>query len=227
MNEYSTPDFEMINKEVAESISTLRRHGLNINIGSDFLKKLDPYFLFDGDDGLFKSILPSVKNYFEYGCGKSTEYVYKNTTANIYAVDTSKEWVGKVRNIANDNQVQRLHVNWVDVGELGDWGTPVSFAKRANFIQYANSPWNSGVAPDLILIDGRFRVYCFLTSVYNAPLGTKILFDDYMNRPEYHVAEEFLDIREICGRQALFVVNEIAKKSVTQEVVDEFKNVVG
>ena len=36
------------------------------------------------------------------------------------------------------------------------------------------------LVPDLILIDGRFRVCCFLSSLKYGNVGTKILFDDYL-----------------------------------------------
>jgi hypothetical protein len=55
------------------------------------------------------------------------------------------------------------------------------------------------------LVDGRFRVCCFLTSLKYAEPGTKIIFDDYFNRPQYYLVEEYLKPVEKCNRQALFV----------------------
>ena len=43
--------------------------------------------LFDGDDYLFKKYIKNCDIYFEYGVGKSTNYVIKNTKAKIVAVD--------------------------------------------------------------------------------------------------------------------------------------------
>ena len=37
---------------------------------------------------------------FEYGCGKSTEFVYKYTKASIHAVDTSIDWVNRLKRLA-------------------------------------------------------------------------------------------------------------------------------
>ena len=86
--------------------------------------------------------------------------------------------------------------------------------------------WLKEISPDLVLIDGRFRVFCFLTTVKLAPVGTKILFDDYINRPLYHVVEEFCEKIETCGRQALFEVSQSAKKKVTDETLTTFQNVI-
>ena len=57
------------------------------NFFSKYIKKNEPKInssiennvLFDGDDYLFKSLTSNVKTYFEYGCGKSTEYMYNNS----------------------------------------------------------------------------------------------------------------------------------------------------
>lgn len=41
------------------------------------------------------------------------------------------------------------------------------------------------------MIDGRFRVACFLYSLLCAETGTVILFDDYSLRFRYHLVEDF------------------------------------
>ena len=37
-------------------------------------------------------------------------------------------------------------------------------------------------------------------------VGTKIIFDDYVNRPHYHFVEKYVSRINECGRQCLFVV---------------------
>ena len=198
------------------------------DISMEFKKNnLEKNILFDGDDTLFKNLISQVKIYFEYGCGKSTEYMYKKSNASIFSVDTSKEWAAKTLNLSKDSNHLRLNVKWIDVGDVADWGYPTSFKKKQNFVKYANWFWSFRLKPDLVVIDGRFRVLCFLTSIKFAPIGTKIIFDDYTNRPFYHIAEEFLKIKDICGRQALFEVNEGSKKLIDESVILEFRNVIG
>lgn len=159
--------------------------------------------LFDGDDDLFKRTLAAAVNYAEYGCGKSTVWVAKNTTASIHSVDSNLHWIELVRKRIGDRAAD---LRWVDCGPLGDWGAPISFQKRENFKEYAQWAWSGDIKPDTILIDGRFRVCCFLTSLKFADEGTRILFDDYTNRPHYQIAEEFVPRHETCGRQCLFIV---------------------
>ena len=75
----------------------------------NFTKKRSSISLFDGDDHLFKEILLNVDTYGEYGCGASTEWVFKNTNANIYSVDSSKIWANKVKEISKkSNKI----INW-------------------------------------------------------------------------------------------------------------------
>ena len=198
------------------------------DISIKFIKNnLENNILFDGDDALFKNLISEVKTYFEYGCGKSTEYMYKKSNASIFSVDTSKKWAAKTLNLSKDSNRERLNVKWIDVGDVADWGYPISFEKKQNFVKYANWFWEFGLKPDLVVIDGRFRILCFLTSIKFASIGTQIIFDDYTNRPFYHVAEDFLKIKNTCGRQALFEVDKRSKKLVDESVISEFKNVIG
>jgi hypothetical protein len=226
MADYISPDFESRELAISSAISQLKRHGININLPEQLQKTIQAHTLFDGDDGLFKDIIKNTDTYFEYGCGKSTEFVCKYTNASIYAVDTSRDWVNSLQGLVSTSAPGRVNLNWVDVGEVADWGYPKSFERRENFKVYAQLMWLSKISPDLVLIDGRFRVFCFLTSIKCAPVGTKILFDDYMNRPFYHVVEEFCERIDACGRQALFEVSKSAKSKVTDEILSTFQNVI-
>lgn len=226
MADYIFPDFESQELAISSAISQLKRHGININLPEQLQKKIQAHTLFDGDDGLFKDIIKNTNTYFEYGCGKSTEFVCKCTNASIYAVDTSRDWVNRLQGLVITTAPGRINLNWVDVGEVADWGYPKSFERRENFKVYAELMWLEKISPDLVLIDGRFRVFCFLTSIKFAPVGTKILFDDYMNRPFYHVVEEFCERIDTCGRQALFEVSKSAKSKVTDEILSTFQNVI-
>jgi hypothetical protein len=44
------------------------------------------------------------------------------------------------------------------------------------YLQHGN------VKPDLVLINSRFRLACFMHSLLAADPGTPLLFDDYTNR---------------------------------------------
>ena len=157
--------------------------------------------LFDGDDTLFKEEVLNASIYGEYGVGESTSWVLNHTACKVIAVDTSLSWVKAVQNIDN-----RLNIHYANLGEVGAWGRPKSYTRRNFFPDYTDFIWNQADKPDVVLIDGRFRVCCFLTSLKFAEEGTRIIFDDYINRPHYHVVEQYVPRVRECGRQCLFIV---------------------
>lgn len=162
--------------------------------------------LFDGDDDLFKRLIKDTRIYAEYGCGASTIWVAKSSNCRIYSVDSSSQWIQIVENECGSKNRPTLHL--ADLGPVGAWGRPVGYEKAHNFDDYTDWIWTNTQKPDLVLIDGRFRICCFLTCLLNGKSGTKIIFDDYVNRPLYHFVERYVKPIEKCGRQALFVIPE-------------------
>lgn len=179
----------------------------------EFLKKVNFLFkkedqLFDGDGTLFKELLLNADCYGEYGVGQSTLYVNDNSECNIIAVETSKQWFNKISSKVDKN---KLIIEHIDLGEVGDWGRPKSYKKRDNIKLYISSIWKHDLKPNLILIDGRFRVACFLFSLINAKEGSVIIFDDYVSREYYYVVEEVIKPNMFCGRQAIFIKKDFNK----------------
>ena len=175
--------------------------------------------LFDGDDYLFKQYLINCNIYFEYGVGASTRWVLENTKTKIISVDTDEKWINT---IDVSDKGSRVKLNWINLGDLGNWGRPKSYVYRDRFIDYISNVWSFNEKADVTLIDGRFRVACFLYSLINAKINSLIIFDDYNNRPYYHIVEEIVPIYKICGRQALFKVPKFFNKKSAQKLLDNF-----
>ena len=174
--------------------------------------------LFSGDDLFFKDLASRSSCYFEYGGGESTCWVLSNSKATVVTVDTSRSWLKEIERSV-DFDILRWRPIHVNVGDLEEWGRPVGFKFRSRFLYYACAPWRTRLEPDFILIDGRFRVCCFLASLVSARPGTIIIFDDYVDRSQYHVCEEFLRPIDTIGRQAIF---EVPKKfDDTSGIYDE------
>jgi len=177
-------------------------------------------YLFNGDDKLFKQEIKGVSYYGEYGMGRSTIWVARNTQIKkIFSVDTSKVWIDKVKSNIDANI---LEAKWVNLGRLEKWGWPVDYSKRKNILSYVKSIWLQGKKPQLVLIDGRFRVACFLYSLTAGTPGTKIIFDDYIDRPRYHLVEEFVKRSETCGRQCVFIIPEELDKVEVIDLMNQF-----
>jgi hypothetical protein len=178
--------------------------------------------LFDGKSDLFEKALKSATVYGEYGLGTSTKFVLNNTNLNIISCDTAQEWVQQFSQM-NPN---RLKVEYVNVGSVSDWGYPVGYSKRDQFHKYYESIWTNHEKPDLVLIDGRFRVACFCYSLLYSNPGCQIIFDDYVERPQYHVVEELVSPAEVSERQALFITPHNFDRQIATEMLNSFKFVM-
>ena len=182
--------------------------------------------LFDGDRALFERCLSNSSVYGEYGCGASTRWVLENTSIPLLGVDTDQNWI---RSIDPENRYEdRLNLHWVDLGEVRAWGRPVGYGHAHRFHVYTNWIWEQDRQPDTILIDGRFRVCCFFTTILNAEEGASIIFDDYVGRRHYHIVEEFVPPAEMCGRQCLFRVPERKRldTAAIRTMIDNFRYVM-
>lgn len=107
---------------------------------------------------------------------------------------------------------RRFYPVHAKIGKTKEFGYPVDNSEWTRYPLYALAAWNlcfeKGISPDVVLIDARFRVSCFLVSLSMANPGTFLLFDDYTDRPQYHVVEKLVKPMETHGRLAKFVVPE-------------------
>lgn len=158
--------------------------------------------------------LKKAHTYLEFGMGGSTNLAAYLGVPHIFSTDSAPEWIASVsQNIAKLNSpsksIQLMHA---DLGEIGEWGHPKGSEKIYNWPSYFHGAWKAvrakGLDPDTVLIDGRFRVACFLYSLVNLKPGVTIMWDDYLYRPEYHVVEEILKPYRYADDMAFFEVPE-------------------
>lgn len=158
----------------------------------------------------FERYAAAAHCYIEYGAGGSTLHAVRMGVRHVVSVDSSKDWIDAVdKHLPSGAQVDLLYCN---IGQVGAWGHPASNEGVNAYHAYMVAPWKivqeKLLDPQLIFIDGRFRVACFLYSLVCASSGTTILFDDYMTRKHYHVVEEFCPRRGNFGRMAVFCVEK-------------------
>jgi hypothetical protein len=177
----------------------------------------------------FSNTLGKASIYLEYGSGGSTKAAARcQSITSITSVESDPDYVEK--HVLDDQQVQesvasgRLKFILVDIGPTGDWGRPKDRSKTHLWPNYALSPHMHGPKPNLILIDGRFRVACSLVSMMQAPEAV-LLIHDYTVRREYHLLERFLTITDTvdtlvcCRRSDNF--NELKAKKIIQKYLYE------
>jgi hypothetical protein len=154
----------------------------------------------------FDELLTDTGFLLEYGSGGSTLRAVKAGVSRVMTVDTDAEWLTLVAEqcAGFPTHLELIHC---DLGRVGEWGVPKDKRPRADFRTYAIQPWMtipSDTRPDLVLVDGRFRVACLLASLTFSKPGTPILVDDYTNRPEYHVVEKYAKPHSSRGEMVLF-----------------------
>jgi len=161
----------------------------------------------------FKRELAKATGYVEFGSGATTVLADRAGIPAI-SVESDPYFARAVarRLTGSVNQVV------VDLGVTGPWGSPIRSSIRKG-MTYSQAPYNRGVVPDFILVDGRYRVACALAAACHAAAEDRevtLMFDDYVNRPWYHVVEEHLDSPELVGRAAIFT---LGRRRVELDVV--------
>lgn len=171
---------------------------------------------------MFREAVQDCENYAEYGCGESTLYMNRLKGCDIQVAETDLGWAQSI-GARTDERVKIFHI---DVGEVRQWGRPIGYEKRAAFRSYFAAPFSGGFSPEVVLIDGRFRVACFLYTIMHASPGTVIIFDDYADRPPYHVVEEVIAPVEVNDRQAKFVIPHADLTTPAAELLEKFEFVM-
>ncbi|HTB80435.1 MAG TPA: hypothetical protein VK717_06080 [Opitutaceae bacterium] len=154
----------------------------------------------DAEITAFATAVNTATHYLEYGAGGSTKLAAKvPTLSTITSVESDPDFIN--HHVKTDAGVQaavqsgRLRFLIADLGPTEAWGHPSDRRKAHLWPNYALCPYLHGYQPDLILIDGRFRVACGLAAALQAPDAT-ILVHDYSIRPRYKILERFLKIEE-------------------------------
>ncbi|WP_375172843.1 hypothetical protein [Pseudooceanicola sp.] len=147
----------------------------------------------------------------EYGSGGSTVLASELPGKRVVSVESDPDWAQMMRDWFAENPGQSaVEVVHADIGPTRDWGHPQDESQWRRFPGYPLKIWDSGVAPDVVLIDGRFRVGCALATAFRTQKPVTVLFDDYADRKAYHRVEEFLGTPEMTGRMAHFDVSPMA-----------------
>lgn len=153
------------------------------------------------------SELKQCRNYLEFGSGGST-LLANRLGVRTTSVESDPYYANVVREaISNASLVTILTP---DMGITLEWGWPAFGTKRKGR-PYVGAPFPMRPFPDLILVDGRYRIACALESARQANGAGKnctLIVDDYLERPHYHVVEQYLGKPERVGRAAIFAIGE-------------------
>ena len=206
-------------------------------------KTYDTPMLFGSDDRQdetlpwFLDTLKGAKLYLEYGTGGTT-YQAAKAGVDFIATDSDPYFLKSVRKrIEADGLAKPTGQTFrhVDIGYTGPWGYPVdpwgnplsnpSPQRLQKFRQYSDPPaecLDAGRKPDLVLVDGRFRVACVLKALRNLrnETGWTVAMDDYDYRPHYQeVIPKFGKIDQVIGGRVAVMTS--LNDDASPEALDE------
>lgn len=169
-----------------------------------------PELTFPDDEAeLVQSCYEEAEVILEYGSGGSTVFGAHLPGKLILSVESDPDWARDLQTkIDNANLPSPVILYHADIGPTGPWGRPVDETHWRLFHRYPTAIWSQHFFrdPDLVLIDGRFRPACFVTTCLRTKKPVTVLFDDYANRPAYHVVEKLMKPTRVVGRLAQFHV---------------------
>ncbi len=158
----------------------------------------------------FVKNLKKSKYYLEYGSGNST-FLSKNYKKKFLSIETDKSFYRFIKK----NKIDEILYS--NIGPTKYYSIPIiptillkkNIKKYANLISFFKKKFKNN--PDLILIDGRFRVYVFLAiliyctnNIINKSII--ILIDDFKYRKKYHILKKLVKIK-LVGRMGVIKIN--------------------
>ena len=112
-----------------------------------------------------------AKSILEYGSGGSTVYAARHTKGTVKSVESVAKWIQNIEGFLHSVDAKRKNVELVDefIGRTGKWGYPLTPKKWIRFPNYPMNVWEKDkkYSPDLVLIDGRFRLGCLAATMLN------------------------------------------------------------
>jgi hypothetical protein len=180
---------------------------------------------FDPDGGEFYArALRGARTYLEYGSGGST-VLAAGIVDRLVSVESDHIFARAVRAKVEGSRANTTML-MPDIGFTRHLGIPFFAKPRSWRVRrwktYPKAPWAAfpDLKPDLVLIDGRFRVACALETLLHVDHEVPILIDDYVGR-DYRAVEQFADLVGMHGRMAHFrrkhSIDSVACKSVLED----------
>ena len=146
----------------------------------------------------------------EYGSGGSTVMAAEMPGKTVVSVESDAAWARGMQAWFADHppaEGTTIEVLWADIGPTKEWGHPAEDSGWRRYARYPLKVWErAGFAPEVVLVDGRFRVGCALAALFRAPAPLTLMFDDYAPRHHYHVVEDYLGRPDMVGRMAVWKV---------------------
>jgi len=178
------------------------------------------------DKLLFYKYLENCSVYFEFGSGGSTyQSNIRPNIHKIYSVESDYEWHKTLKEQTSTDKIVFLF-NEMD-SKPNTWGYPGSNSTEAQKINYSNQIVYLSESKkneiDLVFIDGRFRVACCLKTYNSVNDDCIIAFDDFLDRPQYHIVLKYFDIIDKTIDERMVVLRKKPNKVIPKELISYYE----
>jgi hypothetical protein len=129
------------------------------------------------------------------------------TGKTVFSVEGDRSWYRKMlRYFETAGMISQVHMHLSNIGAVGKWGHPKTHDKWRQFHRYPAAVWDLDdfETPDVVLIDGRFRAACLVTTMLRTEKPVTVLFDDFCDRQRYKIVERWVQPVEVRARMAKF-----------------------
>lgn len=182
----------------------------------------------DKELNLFTSIVSCAENYVEFGSGGSTFAACSLARNSVTSLDSSQEWLDKVASNCADARLRiRPTLVFVDIGPTREWGYPTTPNSKPLWANYHSTIWQrhrESSSAEVFLVDGRFRVACFMQILLQCRHDALIMVHDYRSRAHYHSMSEVA--REIATAEdlSLFLPKKIRDSEKIHNILEAHSN---
>jgi len=179
------------------------------------------------DRKLFYKYLDKATYYLEYGIGGSTyQASLRKNIKHIISVENDILWINKIEPLLE--KTSNITIKYIEMNiKSNSWGypnnnnLPIILSKYSSIIYTLDPSFLQNI--DMILIDGRFRVACCLKCFNVINNNCNILFDDFLNRPEYHIILDYYTIIENTSDNTLVVLRKKNVSGPTLELIQSYE----
>lgn len=167
----------------------------------------------------FQRYLSQSSNYWEYGCGGTTQMAYAMPhILNITSIDCDKEYSEEVSAVC-----PKSTMIYVDVGATNEKGWPIEDALQPTWFRYSQIWSAAEKSYDFALLAGRFRLACALWIVLNPRQVKHIAIANFVNRPEYHDLADFVDVVEVVENLAIVKPKQRFNRKACEALYEKVK----
>lgn len=161
------------------------------------------------EKAMWSRYLHRATQYAEYGSGGSTAVASAvGGLTSILSIESDPDFAETIRRVSPNATVR-----WVDVGQTGGYGHPRDESRKSQWPTYSAQDLGT---PDLVLVDGRWRVACICHVLKTYPTAA-LLVHDFTHRTEYHPVLALADIVE----QTESLVSLKRKATTTDKEIDD------